>query len=64
LIAQDIRHTANVYPSAIGVWIGNAGENRIQHNEIHHFNHTDVALLARLVPTADLSAIAKRDKPA
>jgi hypothetical protein len=32
-----------VYPSAIGIWIGNAGENRIQHNEIHHFNYTGIS---------------------
>lgn len=33
----------HVYASAIGVWIGNAGENRIQHNEIHHFNYTGIS---------------------
>jgi hypothetical protein len=33
-----------VYPSAIGVWIGNAGFNRIQHNHIHHFAYTGISL--------------------
>ena len=34
----------HVYPSAIGVWIGNAGQNRIQHNQIHHFAYTGISL--------------------
>ena len=34
----------HVYPSAIGVWIGNAGANRIQHNHIHHFAYTGISL--------------------
>lgn len=33
----------HVYPSAIGVWIGNAGGNRIQHNHIHHFAYTGIS---------------------
>jgi len=33
----------HVYPSAIGVWIGNAGGNRIQHNHIHHFSYTGIS---------------------
>ena len=32
-----------VYPSAIGIWIGNAGYNRIQHNHIHHFPYTGIS---------------------
>ncbi len=34
----------HIYPSAIGVWIGNAGANRIQHNHIHHFAYTGISL--------------------
>ena len=33
----------HIYPSAIGVWIGNSGENRIQHNEIHHFPYVGIS---------------------
>ena len=33
----------HIYPSAIGVWIGNAGGNRIQHNHIHHFAYTGIS---------------------
>ncbi|MBC2603257.1 right-handed parallel beta-helix repeat-containing protein [Puniceicoccus vermicola] len=32
-----------IYPSAIGIWIGNAGMNRIQHNAIHHFTYTGIS---------------------
>jgi len=38
-----IHDGGHVYPSAIGIWIGNAGENRIQNNEIHHFNYTGIS---------------------
>ena len=39
----NIHDGGHVYPSAIGVWIGNAGMNRIQHNEIHHLNYTGIS---------------------
>jgi len=33
----------HIYPSAVGIWIGNAGQNRIQHNHIHHFAYTGIS---------------------
>ncbi|MCY7301377.1 MAG: right-handed parallel beta-helix repeat-containing protein, partial [Ilumatobacteraceae bacterium] len=33
----------HIYPSAVGVWVGNAGQNRIQHNHIHHFAYTGIS---------------------
>ena len=33
----------HIYPSAPGLWIGNAGANRIQHNHIHHFAYTGLS---------------------
>ncbi len=33
----------HIYPSAPGLWIGNAGANRVQHNHIHHFAYTGIS---------------------
>lgn len=33
-----------IYHSAIGVFVGNAGHNRILHNHVHHMHYTGVSL--------------------
>lgn len=32
-----------IYRSAIGIWVGNAGFNRILHNHVHHLNYTGIS---------------------
>ena len=32
-----------IYRSAIGIWVGNAGFNRICHNHVHHLNYTGIS---------------------
>ncbi len=38
-----IRRGGLIYPSAIGIWIGNAGQNRILHNHIFDLNYTGIS---------------------
>jgi parallel beta-helix repeat protein len=38
-----IHHGGLIYPSAIGIWIGNAGQNRILHNHIFDLNYTGIS---------------------
>lgn len=39
----SIHHGTFIYFGAIGIWIGNAGGNRILHNHIHHLNYTGIS---------------------
>ena len=38
-----IRDCGHVFPSAIGIWIGDSGWNRIVHNHIFHCNYTGIS---------------------
>jgi hypothetical protein len=38
-----IRDCGHLYPSAIGIWIGNSGWNRIVHNRIFNCNYTGIS---------------------
>ena len=38
-----IRDCGHIYPSAIGIWIGNSGWNRIVHNRIFNCNYTGIS---------------------
>lgn len=44
VIDCTIRDGSLLYAGAIGVWVGNAGANRILHNEICHFNYTGISV--------------------
>lgn len=39
-----IHHGGLLYPSAIGIWVGDAGHNCILHNHIHHFYYTGISV--------------------
>ena len=44
LVSDCVIHDGSVlYPSAIGIWIGNAGHNRILHNHIFNMNYTGIS---------------------
>lgn len=38
-----IRDCGHIFPSAIGIWIGNSGWNRIVHNRIFNCNYTGIS---------------------
>ena len=38
-----IRDCGQLYPSAIGIWVGNSGWNRLLHNHIFHCNYTGIS---------------------
>ena len=39
----EIHDGAMLHPSAIGVWVGNSGHNRILHNHIFNMNYTGIS---------------------
>ena len=41
---NDIGDGGHVYPSAVGIWLGQAGDNRIAHNHVHDFWYTGISL--------------------
>jgi hypothetical protein len=44
LVSDCVIHDGSVlYPSAIGIWIGNAGHSRILHNHIFNMNYTAIS---------------------
>ncbi len=39
----SIHHGGIIHLSAVGIWIGNAGHNRILHNHIHDYSYTGIS---------------------
>ncbi|HEV2293429.1 MAG TPA: right-handed parallel beta-helix repeat-containing protein [Tepidisphaeraceae bacterium] len=40
----DIGDGGHLFPSAVGIWVGQASDNRIAHNHIHDFWYTGISL--------------------
>jgi hypothetical protein len=41
---NEIHHGGLIFHSAVAVWVGNSGHNRIVHNHLHHFFYTGISL--------------------
>ena len=39
----EIHDGSILYPSAVGIWIGNSGRNRILHNHVYNLNYTGIS---------------------
>jgi len=39
-----VANCGNTYPSAVGIWLGQTGENRISHNDIHGLWYTGISV--------------------
>ena len=45
LVADNHLHDGGLrHHSAVGIWVGQSGGNRIEHNHIHHFFYTGISL--------------------
>jgi parallel beta-helix repeat protein len=41
---NDLHHLGLVYPSAVGIWVGQSGQNTIAHNHVHNLFYTAVSV--------------------